>query len=60
MAWFAGRLDKKVSKDVFKEYKDKNDLAHGMTHSALKEMKRDAKEACDKIFNKLDDKQDKS
>jgi len=55
LAWILGRLDKKVSHEVFSEYKEKNDLAHGMTHSTLKEIK----EGQDKIWEKMDGKKDK-
>lgn len=53
--WMNGKVDKKVSKDVFNEFKEKNDLAHGMTHSTLKEIK----DGQTQIWNKLDDKKDK-
>jgi len=49
------KIDKKVSKDVFREFKDKNDLAHSVTHSTLKEIK----DGQAKFYDLLDKKQDK-
>ncbi len=33
------RVDEKVDKDVLAEYKNHNDVMHGITHSSLKEIK---------------------
>ena len=38
------RLDKKVDKDVFKQFEKKNDQAHQFTHTMLTEMKADIKD----------------
>lgn len=66
LGWVVNRLDKKVSKEVFQVYKDANDTAHGVTHSALKEIK-DAqieqrqvfRDVSMKLFDKMDGKKDK-
>ena len=49
------KTDKKVSQDVFEEFKHGNAMSHDMTHHQL----RDIKNVQDKIFQKLDSKQDK-
>jgi len=33
------RLDKKVSKDVFEQFEEKNQLSHDITHQTLMEIK---------------------
>jgi hypothetical protein len=38
------KLDKKLSKDVFDQYKETNNLAHSVTHSALKDIRADFKD----------------
>ena len=37
--WFSAKLEKKVSKDVFEEFKKGNDAQHKVTHDGLKEIK---------------------
>ena len=46
--WFSGRLDKKLSIDVFEQFKESNTKDHESQDGKL-----------DKIFDKLDGKQDK-
>lgn len=60
------KVDRKVSKEVFNEYKTANDTAHGVTHSALKEIKdgqveerKVFRDTTEKLFDKLDGKKDK-
>lgn len=55
IAWVMGRLDRKVSKEVYEEFKKGNDLQHGITHSTQK----DTNKKLDQIFDKLDGKKDK-
>lgn len=50
-----GKIDRKVSKEVYEEFKKGNDLQHGITHNAQK----DTNKKLDMIFDKLDGKQDK-
>ena len=47
--------EKKVSKDVFKQFEKGNDEQHAYTQNALAKQG----ETLDKIFDKLDGKQDK-
>ena len=35
-----GRLDKKVDKETFKQFEEKNQQAHDFTHTTLKEIKK--------------------
>ena len=55
LAWVMGRMDKKVSKDLFDEFKVGNAMSHDRTHHQLKEIQQTQ----DKMFDKLDGKQDK-
>ena len=50
-----GKVDKKVSKDVFDEFKHGNAMSHDRTHHQLKEIQNSQY----KIFEKLDSKKDK-
>ena len=47
--------DKKLSKDVFREFKEGNDAAHDTTHQGLTRIESTQAE----IYKKLDEKQDK-
>ena len=53
--FITSKLDKKVSKDVFREFKIGNDLQHSISHSQLKEIK----DGQAKFFEILNKKQDK-
>jgi hypothetical protein len=53
--FFNTKIDKKVSREVFEEFKRGNDMSHSQTHSTLK----DIKDGQNKLFDKLDGKQDK-
>ena len=53
--FFNTKIDKKVSREVFEEFKRGNDMAHSQIHSTLK----DIKDGQNKLFDKLDGKQDK-
>ena len=50
-----GKVDGKISKDVFNEFKHGNGMSHDRTHHALKEIKG----IQDKIFEELKGKKDK-
>jgi len=49
------KVEKKVSKDVFDEFKHGNAMSHDRTHHQLKNIQQTQ----DKIFDKLDGKKDK-
>lgn len=50
-----GKVDNKISKDAFAEFKHGNAMSHDRTYRQLK----DIQDTQDKIFEKLDGKQDK-
>jgi len=55
VGWIHKRIDKRVPKDVFEEFKKGNDAAHKVTHDGLKEIKSTQID----IYRKLDTKADK-
>lgn len=50
-----GKVDRKVSQEVFEEFKHGNAMSHDRTHHQLKEIQHIQY----KIFDKLDSKKDK-
>ena len=57
--FFNSKIDRKVSKEVYEEFKKGNDLQHGITHSALKEIKEDNRISHEKLLYLVGTKQDK-
>ena len=64
--WLGRRVEGKLSKDVFEQFEKRNEDQHEANRIILndiketvKSIKEDDKEAHDRIFNKLDNKQDK-
>jgi len=57
--FFNTKIDRKVSKEVYEEFKKGNDLQHTITHNALKDIKNDNKAAQETLLQLISTKQDK-
>ena len=60
--FFNSKIDNKVSKDVFKEYKERSEISHSVLKEIRDAQSESAKEIRDtqrEIFNKIDGKKDK-
>lgn len=63
LTWINNKInrldDKKLSKDVFRQFEKHNDEQHKVTHDALQDIKENDKQAHENLLDKIDGKQDK-